>query len=156
MRVSTSAQRLSGADHLSEQKTPGYIWEGQLEPAVSVWIEGGQGQDAQMTQLEVREFAASLGSKYNQDAVLLFTPDEDANRILYTLRGIQEGDMAIAKMQEYGIPSGRLSEDTLEIIDVCGSHEQAVMALAVALNANWDFVYGHAQIMRREDYGSQP
>lgn len=124
------------------------IWKGQLEPAVSVWIQGDQEA--------VQEFATSLGSKYNQDAVLLFTPNQNADAVLYVLNGIQDGDAAITEMLKYGIPFGRLSGDTLEIVDADGSYEVRVLALAGKLAVKWDFVYGYVQVLRRENYGPQP
>lgn len=121
------------------------LWEGDAEPASSVWLRGDPAAaDA---------VAAELGRRFNQDGVFTFRPDPDGDGVLYTLPGVRDIQHARTLLARYGITAARLNGHDLEIASPDESLDEAVSGIAHELGVRPAHEYGRVAILDRESYG---
>lgn len=121
------------------------VWEGKIEPATSVWITGERER--------IITLADDLGARYNQSAVLLFEPDDEAEGFIYqVVPGADESrDAIITSLSKHRISGGRLvASGNIEIADPDGSLAGKVIALAQSLNGVLTYSRGHV-ILREQN-----
>lgn len=133
-----------GVEVESVQRVDG-LWEGEAEPAASVWLRGDP--DA------ARDVGVSLGRRFNQDAVFTFSEDSEADGVLYRLRGVRDIQHARTLLARYGITAARLDGNNLEIASEDDSLDEAVSGVARELGIKPTVRLGRVAIIGREDYG---
>lgn len=120
------------------------VWEGVPEPASSIWLAG---------KLEhIIDLADELGARYNQSAILLFAPDDEAEGFIYHIRlhAGQQRDVMMHSLIEHGISGARLAaSDMLEIADPDGGLAHQVLAFTQSLNATLTYSRGHVILRER-------
>jgi hypothetical protein len=121
------------------------LWEGDAEPATSVWLRGDH--DA------ARDVGVELARRYNQDAVFVFSEDAEADGVLYQLRGVRDIAHARALLGRYGVTAARLVGRDLEIASEDDSLDEAVSGIAHELGVKPEVTFGRVAIIGREDYG---
>ena len=115
------------------------VWEGNAEPATSIWLTG--------TGSGIRNLADAIGSRYNQDSVMIFEPDDSASGFIYTLTNIQstiQKNEIAETLRLFGITGARLGANKdLEIADPDGSVVRQAIALAQILKAHLTYSRGY-------------
>jgi hypothetical protein len=118
------------------------LWEGKSEPALSIWLYG--------KPEDVIELADDLGARYNQSAVLLFEPDDEAEGFIYRIT-LPSWPLILDSLAEHGISGGRLmASSDVAIADPDGSLAQQVIAIAQTLGATLTYSRGHV-ILREKN-----
>lgn len=88
-------------------KTTG-VWKGSTEPSYAVDVQGDRD--------EVRNFAADLRDKWEQEGVMVFSPSKAGSHATYRFPGVDPNE-ALAGMEEADLPGGTIRDgDTLEIM----------------------------------------
>ena len=121
------------------------IWEGVPEPASSIWLTGELEQ--------IVGLADELGARYNQSAVLLFAPDDEAEGFIYHMESLTEQgrEAVMYSLKEHGIAGARLvASNMIEIADPDGGLVNKVLAVSQALNASLTYSRGHV-ILREKN-----
>jgi hypothetical protein len=121
------------------------LWEGDAEPAASVWLRGGHD--------DARDVGVALGRQFNQDAVFVFSEDPEGDGVLYQLRGVRDISHARMLLGRYGVTAARLVGRDLEIASADDSLDEAVSGIARELDVKPDVTFGHVAIVARDDYG---
>ncbi len=134
--------RVAGVVLVSFEQAAG-IWQGSLEPAVSLELEGDVAA--------LHQLAEQLRKRYNQDAVMLFVADEAANGAFYILEGMRDADYANEILREFGIKGGRFRfiGTRLEIADADGSLAASVRILAEELGVKLTVIPGNLEFVSR-------
>jgi hypothetical protein len=118
------------------------LWLGELEPSQQAEVRGDLP--------DVRRWAATIGKRYDQDAVGLFREGEgDGWR--YELQGVDR-TTALPATVDHDLPGGTLRGDTLEILDLDGSDAEKVRALSEALDVDVVATPGHVEFVDRDEY----
>jgi hypothetical protein len=118
------------------------LWLGELEPSQQAEVRGDLP--------DVRRWAATIGKRYDQDAVGLFREGEgDGWR--YELQGVDR-TKALPATVEHDLPGGTLRGNTLEILDLDGSDAEKVRALSEALDVDVVATPGHVEFVGRDEY----
>jgi len=120
------------------------MWEGHLEPATSVWVKGAPEA--------VQRLAARLGRLYNQDGVMVVTPDQQGEGRVWRLPGVASNPDLADRMRAHGLVGGRLVGDDLEIADPDGSASVGVRNLAASLATEPRQYTAEIRFMDRRDY----
>ncbi|PZR96090.1 MAG: hypothetical protein DLM69_11110 [Candidatus Chloroheliales bacterium] len=126
----------------SEQPVVG-MWQGNLEPALSVDVVG--------LPTQVERLARLLGRRYNQESVMLFQPDPKGRGNLYSITDVSadEADLVFGEMLRQGLPGGRYMAGRIEIVDVAGESGSNVRALADLLGKEVRTIAGHTRFLSK-------
>lgn len=120
------------------------IWEGEVEPAASVWLRGdARGATA---------LGAAIGRQFDQDAVFQFTVDANGDDVLCILPGVRDLAHARELLQRLGVPGGRYVDGTLEIGDEEGAMIEAIAALAAEMGVTPEYAWGRITLLTRGEY----
>lgn len=125
------------------QPTAG-VWEGDLEPSFGLKLEGDQAY--------VRSAAATLGKKYNQDAVALFSPATGGPGRKYTLRGVGDVDRAVSMLRRHGISGATAEGEHLVIYDMDNSLRAGILSLAKDLGTKASVRRGNIEFLESGAY----
>jgi len=119
------------------------MWQGNLEPAMSVDVVGPPAQ--------VERLAKLLGRRYNQESVMLFQPDPKGRGNLYGIADVslEEADMVFGEMLRQGLPGGRYVDGRIEIVDVAGESGSSLRALADLLGKKVRTTAGHTRFLSK-------
>lgn len=120
------------------------IWLGEVEPADSVEVEG--------QKPAVYSLAEQLRLTYSQDAVMVITPDPDAEGRVYTLADIPDVEFAIVLLHSFGIDGGRFVEGRLEIADSTGTMAGRLQLLAETFNLKLGVIAASIEFVSREEH----
>jgi len=128
----------------NEQRVVG-MWQGELEPAMSVDVAGAA--------VQVESLAKSLGRRYNQESVMLFRPDPHGRGNLYILNDVrpEEADLVFDEMLRQGLSGGRYVNERIEVVDKAGELRDNVEALGVLLGKQVDRISGHTRFLSQEE-----
>jgi hypothetical protein len=119
------------------------VWEGSIEPSFQAKITAPLDK--------VYQYAAALGRKGNQDAVILFKPGEGAG-IKHIFENLPDPDGAIAKLQDAGISGGTIDGHSLIVYDLDGTLTDAVTKLSDDLGIKPTSTNGTVKLIERADY----
>jgi hypothetical protein len=124
------------------------VWEGETEPSMAV--------DAHDGEAGVDSWAAQLGQKYDQDAVLMFHPDPEGDSATYSFEKMGElnRDGFLKAMKDAGIPGGRVVDEKLELVGKGRDFHGRVAKLADALDLKYTATIGRMNLIERGDYAA--
>lgn len=128
----------------NEERVVG-MWQGDLEPAMSVDVAGAP--------IQVENLAKSLGRRYNQESVMLFRPDPHGRGNLYIVNDIrpEEADLVFEEMLRQRLVGGRYINGRIEVVDVSGELRDNVETLGVLLGKQVDRTSGYTQFLSQEE-----
>lgn len=118
------------------------FWEGSAEPSASVWIRGEPSA--------VADYSEALRARYNQDGVVTFTPDNDGDTALHTLRGVRDVEHARELLVRYDVLAARVRGDCLEIISDNQALDETVNGIAHELGAGHEYTRGRMRLFEKE------
>ncbi len=129
------------------------VWEGNLEPAASITVQGADE--------DIAGLAKWLGSRYYQDSVMVFTPHaEGVEGGMYVLSEISDPNTdldtsqamdvpaALAAMHNAGLKGGRVVGHRLEIADDGGEFRpqpKQIAELARSLGLRQQYTHGRVE-----------
>lgn len=121
------------------------MWQGDLEPAISVDVTGLPPQ--------IEKLAKSLGKRYNQESVMLFQRDPAASGNLYAIQDVhhEEADLAFREMLRQGLSGGRYVNGRIEVVDIAGELGANVTILAGLLGKTLVATAGYTRFLSREE-----
>lgn len=124
----------------------GGVWEGATEPSYSVHVYGDQAKVAQ--------YAETLRNRYDQDGVMVFTPQKDlsagmaVNSVEYRITGVDPAK-AVALLAKYGFTGATTVGREIEIVGTDADGANAA-AMAAKLGGTFSAREGHVQFVERK------
>ena len=128
---------------LAVTRTAG-VWDGALEPSYSIQLTGS-GEDA-------LKYAANLGAKGNQDAIIMFAPGEGGDTTKYLFDTVSDPDAFIGQMQKNGIMGGTITDSGVVVYDLDGSLQGSLNQLSKANGYQPKATRGVGKLIERSDY----
>jgi hypothetical protein len=101
--------------------------------------------------VKVRGLMASLGKRFDQDAVASFAEDDDGPGARYRLTGIADPDRA-QELAAERLGFANIEGDALEHWDADGTAFEKIDALAAELGVDYEVTYGMVEFIERKDY----
>lgn len=119
------------------------VWKGKIEPSFKTNVRGALDK--------TYSYAAALGKKGNQDAVIIFTPGEGVGS-KYVFENVPIPDQAIALLQENGISGATIDGHSLIVYDFDATLGQSITKLSEQLNIKPIQTNGTVKLIERAEY----
>lgn len=121
------------------------VWQGSLEPSFHANVTGSKAAKL--------AYAANLGQKANQDAVLVFTPRANATGAKYVFNGVGDPDKVIARLSKHGIDGATIKGKDLIVYDLDNSLKPGIVSLTKSLGITPKTTLGEVDFLEKGDYG---